>query len=86
MSLSSIVTHVYASIAKSNSVVVAETMTTEDRARMAVTVEDARRKLQLLQKTAGKADQQKTNCSQANTRNPSPTTPNLSRDHPLRLL
>ena len=37
-----------ASIAKSNSVVMTETMSTEDRAKLPNTVKNARRKLQLL--------------------------------------
>ena len=76
MSPSSIITRVYASIAKSNSVVMAETMTTQDRATMAITIREARLKLQLLQKSAAKADSQKPSRSRANTRSPSPTPAN----------
>lgn len=72
MLLSSIITHVYASIAKTNSVVMAETMTIRDRAMMMGTIKDARKKFQLLQKTAAKVEQQKPARSRANTRSPSP--------------
>ena len=72
MSLPSVIVNAYASIARSNSVVMAETMTTADRAKMMVTIKDARRKLQLLQKTTAKADQKQPNRSRANIRSPSP--------------
>lgn len=76
MSPSSIVTNVYTSIAKSNSVVMTESIIVSDRATMSATVKNARRKLQLLQKTAAKADQQKSSRSRANTRSPSPAPQN----------
>ena len=72
MTLSGIVTHVFASIARSNSVVMAETMTTADRATMTATIHNARRKFQLLQKSAAKADLQKS----SHTRSPSPAPSN----------
>ena len=73
MSLCGIITYVYASIAKSNSVVMADAITTADRARMTVTIIDARRKFQLLQKTAVRADLQKP--SRIQSPSPAPSNP-----------
>ena len=73
-SLCGIIAHVFTSIARSNSVVMSETMTTSDRATMMGIVKSNRHKFRLLQKAAATAVSRRSDRSRANTRSPSPAS------------
>ncbi len=79
MSPANIITHVFASMAKSNSVIMSENMSIRDRTLMGETIRYARNCFQLLQRTAARASARNSRGSRANSRGNSPAANTPSR-------